>query len=249
VRRRPVVPRRALIPLAAAGLLVLSACTKGRERADSSAPAARPGARSALVGATPAPAPQLPGALAKPVADYTPDEFYTFVHALAFGGGADRTRKCKGNPACATKGGKVTSARVDAVDGQDSLVIGTLPANGVVAVRARNTGELPEARYGLLPGAYEYYVIVTRTTDTTASWSLAQLGITPGARTLAQVGSGTFHPCNHPFTKGKYRANFYTCADSHMASDSTTMRMGLQLDDAISDPIWMKCSYDCCIVT
>jgi hypothetical protein len=36
--------------------------------------------------------------------------------------------------------------RVDAVDGQDSISVATVPTNGVVAVRALNRGTLVEDR-------------------------------------------------------------------------------------------------------
>jgi len=246
VRRRSVVGRRACTLASLASLCSLAACARGKERADSTSVAAAtpaPGARSALLGAVQSQGPQLPGTLAKPVGQYTPDEFYAFVHALTFGGGDDKPRKCKGNPACQAAGGKVTSARVDAVDGLDSLSAARVPPNGIVVVAAKNTGAYEEERYNLLPGPYEYYLVITPVSADSSHWSLRQLG-TSGTRTLSEVASGTVQPCHHPWSKGKYRANFYTCRDSHM--DDSTMKMGLVLQDAISDPIWMRCADGCC---
>jgi hypothetical protein len=245
VRRRLVVDRRAFVLATVASLVAASACAKGREQADTSAAAsATAGQRAALAAPS---GPQLPGALAKPIGQYTPDEFYTFVHGLTFGGGADKPRKCKGNPGCQPKGGKLTSARVDAVDGQDSLSAPKIPPNGVVVVMAKNTGAYQEDRYGMLPGAYEYYLVVSPAGTDSSHWSLQQVSTAPGGRTLSEVASGTVQPCNHPFRKGKYRANFYTCRDSHMSDSS--MKMGLMMQDAIADPIWMSCALGCCTFT
>lgn len=250
MRRRPAVARHAFVLLSACSLL--AACTKGKERADSAAAtgarAPAPGAPAPLVGsAAPGGIPALPGALTKPMAQYSAEEFHTLVSALAFGGGIDKPRKCKGNAACDAAGGLRTSARVDAVDGQDSLDVHALPANGVVAVRARNTGAYQEARYGMKPGPFEYYLVVLPGTGGNGTWTMQQLGTAPGSRTLTQVGSGTFMPCNHPFQKRKNRANFYTCNDAHMANDST-MKMPLMMQDGSTDPVWMVCAQGCCTV-
>ena len=244
MRRRSVVGRRAFALVMLASLCSLTACARGKEHADSSAAAGpKPGARATLVGAARPGGTQLPGTLAKPIAQYTPDEFYTFVHALAFGGGDDKPRKCRGNPGCQAKGGKLTSARVDAVDGLDSLSAAQVPPNGIVVVMAKNTGAYEEERYNMLPGAYEYYLVVTPASADSSHWSLRQLG-TASPRTLSEVASGTVQPCNHKWAKGKYRANFYTCRDSHMGD--STMKMGLMMQDAIGDPIWMRCAEGCC---
>jgi hypothetical protein len=206
----------------------VAACARGKEKGDSTGGAA-----------------SLPGALAKPIEQYTPDEFYGFVHALAFGGGADRPRKCKKTPGCESKGGKQTTAHVDAVDGQDSITVSALPANGLVAVKAKNTGKYEEDRYSMLPGDFEYYLIVRPAGADSARWSMQQLSTAPGGRSLTQVASGTFVPCGHPFRKRTNRANFYTCAGSKLANDST-MRMGLMREDALMDPIWVTCGAGCC---
>ena len=64
----------------------------------------------------------LPGALTKPIDQYTGDEFYQFVQRLRWGGGAERERQCKGNPGCSGENpARLTRVRVDAVDGQDSI--------------------------------------------------------------------------------------------------------------------------------
>jgi len=138
--------RLALVALLAGS--ALTACSS-KERAPDTAGAAP------AAGGAPAPAPansvaaaaptvaSLPGALTKPIDQYTGDEFYDFVQKLKWGGGAEKARKCKGNPGCGgTNPSQTTRVRVDAVDGQDSIPVTTLPANGVVAVRAGNKGTL-----------------------------------------------------------------------------------------------------------
>jgi hypothetical protein len=246
VRRRHAVARRVFALAAMASLLTATACARGKESGDSVPADSTAAASRALVG-TGAPAqPSLPGALEKPLAQYTADEFFAFTHGLAFGGGIDKPRKCKASTGCEVRGGKLTSARVDAVDGQDSLSATVVPPNGVVAVRARNTGAYEEARYGLRAGAeYEYYVVVLPDTGGTARWSMQQLVTTAGARALTEVGQGTFRACPH-VSKGSYRANFHTCEDAHLADSVVKMRLLLQ--EAISDPIWVKCGSGCCEV-
>lgn len=246
MRRRHHVPSRAFALAALASMLGIAACARGKEASDS----ARAPGETASAEPSPAPPPAgapLPGELAKPLAQYSPDEFLTFVHALGYGGGVDKPRKCKGAAGCDVKGGRLTSARVDAVDGQDAPSSGTVPVNGVVAVRARNTGAYPEARYGMLPNAaYEYYVVVLPGAAGTARWSMQQLVTTPGARTRTEVGTGEFFACPHT-SKGSYRANFFSCSDAHLSAD-TVVRMPLLFQDPASDPIWIRCIAGCCTV-
>lgn len=257
--RRFAVARRVFVFAVVASLPGLAACSRGKEPRDSTHAAAgqAPGAGQSAGAAAPTPQPlgraaapdpaQLPGMLPKPLASYSADEFFAFTHALGYGGGIDKPRRCKAATGCEVRGGKLTSARVDAVNGQDALSASVVPQNGVVAVRARNTGAYEEARYGMLPGAaYEYYVVVLPDTGGKARWSLQQLVTTAGARTLTEVGRGTFIACAHA-SKGSYRANFHTCEDAHRSSDST-MRMGLLLQEVASDPIWVKCNTGCCEV-
>jgi hypothetical protein len=249
VRRRIAVARRAFAPVLLCGLAAL-ACAKGKERSDSAAAvAARP---AALLGASPssfAPA-NLPGMLAQPLDSLSGEELYLFTRTLTFGGGADRERRCKGSPDCQSASPIKTTVRVDAVDGQDSLSAISLPANGVVAVKAINKGLHADEMYGMRPGmATEYFLVVLPGTDSTGRWRLEELDTTPGARRHAQVASGTLKPCWHGFVQGKVnRANFYTCYDSHMSADSVT-RSGLALQPGSDAPLWMDCAQGCCVAT
>ena len=245
--------RLALVALLAGS--ALTACSS-KERAPDTAGAAP------AAGGAPAPAPansvaaaaptvaSLPGALTKPIDQYTGDEFYDFVQKLKWGGGAEKARKCKGNPGCGgTNPSQTTRVRVDAVDGQDSIPVTTLPANGVVAVRAGNKGTLDEERYGFKADKkYEYYAIVLPGTGTNGSWRIEELDTTPGARKHTSFGTGTFEGCNHPFRPGRVnRANFYTCADSPASTDSV-QRSNLRMAAAPTDPIWIDCLAGCCII-
>jgi hypothetical protein len=215
-----------------------------RAAADSTAPAPSTAPDTLAV----ASAAGLPGQLTKPIDQYTGDEFFEFVQRLQWGGGAERERKCKGNPGCdGTNPTRRTPVRVDAVNGQDSLSATNVPANGVVAVRAVNRGTLDEDRYGFKPNRrLEYYLIVLPGTGGNGRWQFEELDTTPGARRHSSIGTGTFRPCNHPFRPGRVnRANFYTCADSHM-SDSV-QRSNLMLFDPPTDPVWVECTGGCCI--
>ncbi|MEO6525421.1 MAG: hypothetical protein ABIP93_02220 [Gemmatimonadaceae bacterium] len=253
MRRLPVVPRaaRASLVMLFAGA-ALSACTSkerapdsARAGADSNAVTPPPPPAKAIVGGASA---ALPGALTKPIDQYSGDELYDLVKRLKWGGGADRDRKCKGDPACNGAVPKRTLVRVDAVDGQDSISAVSLPANGVVTVRAINKGTATEDRYGFkAEKKLEYYLIVLPGNATRGAWQLEELDTTPGARRHTRVGSGTFTPCNHPFQPGRVnRANFYTCADSHMSDSVQRSGLVLRAPPPI-DPMWVECAQGCCM--
>jgi hypothetical protein len=210
----------------------LGACTS-KERAPDSA-------RSAA----------LPGQLTKPIDQYTGDEFFDFVQQLRWGGGAERERRCKGDPACNdSTSTKRTVVRVDAVDGQDSIVTTAVPANGVVAVRAQNRGALDEDRYGFKANRkFEYYLIILPGSGPNARWQFEELDTTPGARRHTSFGTGTFKPCGHPFRRGRViRANFYTCEDSRMTDSVQRSNLLLFAFPKDKDPVWTECAGGCCI--
>lgn len=222
----------------------LAACTS-KERAPDSARAATDS--SAAAAPSPPRAP-LPGQLTKPIDQYTGDEFYTFVQGLQWGGGAERDRKCKGNPQCdGTNPSQHTVVRVDAVNGQDSISATTVPANGVVAARALNRGALDEERYGFKANRrLEYYMIVLPGNGGNGRWQFEELDTTPGARRHTSIGTGTFKPCNHPYRPGRVnRANFYTCANSPVVD--SVQKSNLMLFDPPTDPVWIDCAAGCCI--
>jgi hypothetical protein len=253
VRRYSVIPvvRLGLATLLAASSL--TACSSKERapdtaRADSTGAGATPPAPANSVATTTPNTAALPGALTKPIEQYTGDEFYNFVQNLRWGGGVEEKRKCKGNAGCeGTNPSRQTSVRVDAVDGQDSITATNVPANGVVSVRASNRGSLVEDRYGFKPERnLEYYMIVLPGTGGNGRWQFEEVDTTPGARRHISVGTGTFKPCNHPFRRGRAnRANFYTCADSP-AGDSV-QRSNLMMFARFHDPIWIDCAAGCCI--
>ena len=114
--------RRARRRFGAHCMLLQGARTPTLHAPDSTAAGATPPAPANSVAATTPTAAALPGALTKPIDQYTGDEFYDFVQKLKWGGGVEKARKCKGDPGCSgTKPSKETKVRVDAVDGQDSI--------------------------------------------------------------------------------------------------------------------------------
>jgi hypothetical protein len=228
VSRRPAVARRAIMCIAVLSLAAAAACAKSN---------------------TPPPH-TLPGALAKPLDSLSGEELYAFTRSLAFGGGADQDRKCKGASECNGISPRRTKVHVDAVNGQDSLSAIAVPRNGVIAIKALNVGANIEDLYGMKPGAgIEYFLVVLPgATDSTGRWRLEELDTTPGARRHSQVATGTLLPCWHSFVPGRAnRANFYTCNDEHMAKDRVT-RSGLALA-AQDAPMWMDCAQGCCLAT
>jgi len=253
-RTLPIVKRYSVtaILVAFAAGAVLTACsskerTPDTARAGSSAAGTAPAAPSNSGAAAAPTTASLPGALTKPIDQYTGDEFYDLVQRLKWGGGADRERVCKGDPGCGgDKPSKHTNVRVDAVDDQDSISVNSVPANGVVAVRALNRGSLTEDLYGFKPDKkLEYYMIVLPGTNGNGRWQFEELDTTPGARRHASIGTGEFKPCNHPFRKGRVnRANFYTCAESP-TSDSV-QKSNLMFAPP-KPPVWTACAEGCCI--
>jgi hypothetical protein len=253
VRRYSVTPSSRLgIAVLIAGAALVGCTSKERPR-DTSRAGSTTGAAPAPVNTLATQPPStanLPGALTKPIDQYTGDEFFDFVQRLRWGGGVERDRKCKGNAGCdGTNPSRHTLVRVDAVDGQDSISATTVPTNGVIAVRAINRGNLAEDRYGFKPQRnLEYYMIVLPGTGGNGSWRFEELDTTPGARRHTSVGTGTFKPCNHPYRPGRVnRANFFTCANSPNGTDSV-QKSNLMMFDPLTDPIWIDCAAGCCIV-
>lgn len=230
--------------IAAVALLAM-ACAKGERQqaaSDSTAGATSAAQRSAkMVGQIPAK--PLPGALTKPIEQYTGAELYALVSRLTFTGGAERARRCKNSAGCGgTKPTKTTRVRVDAVAGEDSL--GTnLPQYGVIAARASNRGGAADAMYGMRPGArYEYYLIVLPgPAGGSPTWQLQQLEVVGKGRAHSKLMVGKFVGCNHPFVPGA-RADFKTCAQIPVRPASFGMPM--QGDEGF---LWISCIWGCCV--
>jgi len=187
----------------------------------------------------------LPGALTKPLDQYSGDELFALTRQLQFTGGNERARRCRGDAAC--RGPRPTAStriRVDAVGGEDSLSAATLPANGVVALRAINHGQRADTMYNTRPGAaYENYLIVIPVAGTaTANWRIEELTTTAGARAHRTIATGTFRGCNHPFVRGP-KADFKTCAQ---AVNVTPASFGARLQGGGESPIWLGCAEGCC---
>jgi hypothetical protein len=210
------------------------------DRSDTAA--AQPPAANSL--ATPAGAPQ-PGALPKPIDQMSGDELYTFTHGLTFAGGQERQRRCRGDAACrGPQPARSTRIRVDAVSGEDSLSTGAgLPANGAIAVRGLNRGQVADSMYGMRPGSnYEYYLIVLAAAQGGgATWRLEELTTTAGSRSHRSAMTGVFKGCNHPYVRGA-RADFKTCAEAAPVRQVSFSAM----QGRDESPIWVGCEVGCC---
>ena len=188
---------------------------------------------------TATPPPAQPGDLTKPLAQYTGDELYALVNGLQFGNGHDRQRNCRG-PQCA--GGQKVNVTIDAVLQEDSLSTGDISQFGVIAARAVNHGNAPEAKYGMLGGPRAYYLVVLPDT----SWVLEEMDTNAGHahRTLT---TGRFRGCGHPFVPGA-RADFKTCAQPSAGASATTHSpfSFASFPQDPDPPIWIGCASGCC---
>jgi hypothetical protein len=221
-------------------VLLAAACSK----------ADRPKAPESVAGAPPAPttaaaAAPLPGALTKPLDQYSGDELYALTRQLQYTGGNERQRRCRGAPACGgPRPTASTRIRIDAVGGEDSLSGGALPPNGVIAARALNRGQRADTMYNTQPGAaHENYLIVIPVAGSaSANWRLEELTTTQGARSHRTIASGTFRGCNHPFVRGP-KADFKTCAE---AANVRPASFGSRMQGDGEAPIWIGCAEGCC---
>jgi len=225
--------------------ITIAGCGGSKEgRSDTGAAAAPRPTAAAPLAATGA-IPQ-PGALPKPIDQMTGDELYNFTHGLTFTGGQERQRRCRGEPACrGPNPTRFTRIRIDAVGGEDSLTTGPgLSANGTVAVRGLNRGQLADSMYGMRPGQpYEFYLIVLPDPQGgNATWRLEELTTTPGSRSHRSINTGAFKGCNHPFVRGA-RADFKTCAQAAPVRQAS---FGAFLQTDSDPPIWLACAFGCC---
>lgn len=226
-------------------LALLSACGQRDKAADS--PAASTATATTLIGAASADSLRVPGTLDKPLSDYTADEFRAVAESLTFGGGAEQRRTCKKTVGCEVKGGKLTAARVDAANGLDSLRVARLTTSGVIAARARVTGDYVEARYGMRPGAFVYYVVLYPDSGGAVRWRLAEVATNAGGQRVVPIDSGTYRPCPPTTSRQtRYRANFWSCEAAH--TNDSTMTMGLTQHGVLDDPMWLTCPMGCCTV-
>ena len=242
---KPLAVRSACALVIALTVIAIAGCGGSKQdRSDTGAAAARRATAAAPLAATAA-IPQ-PGALPKPVDQMTGDELYNFTHGLTFTGGQERQRRCRGEAAC---GGpnptRFTRIRIDAVGGEDSLTTGAgLSANGTVAVRGLNRGQLADSMYHMQPGQrYEFYLIVLPGPQGGgATWRLEELTTTAGSRSHRSIRTGAFKGCNHPFVRGA-RADFRTCAQAAPVRQAS---FGGLLQTEIDPPIWISCAAGCC---
>jgi hypothetical protein len=189
----------------------------------------------------------LPGTLDKPIDQYSGAELRDLAQTLHWTGGHERQRLCAGDSSCdTTPPGKTTLVKIDAVAGQDSLVIRRLPEDGVIAAQLTNRGALEERRYHMKPGGrYTYYLIVYGG-DSTGTWRLEELDHAGTGYSHREIARGTFSGCGHPFVRGA-QADFKSCATAHPSGELHLMMQGG--DPTLSDPIWITCASGCCIAS
>jgi hypothetical protein len=217
------------------------ACGKGEGKAGKSESAA------ALPASAAAP---LPGALTKPIDQYTGDELYALTRQLQYGGGGAHGRRCRGRASCRGPNARDTTViQVDGVAGDDSLNARNLPANGAIAVRALNQGQFADSLYNMQPGAaHENYLIVTRVPNSaTMSWRLEELTTTAVARAHRMIANGTIRECTgpgHQFQPGP-RADFKTCEQAAQVRPAA-LGGGMMLQGDVGPPIWFGCFAGCC---
>lgn len=219
-------------------VLITMACARGdRAAVDSS------GGTAGLVSQSVAAAPARGADLAKPVDQYTGEEFYSHVRGLTYVGGIERERGCRG--CTGARAAVRTRVRVDGVDGVDSIGAANVPAFGVVVARGQNRGGDPESRYGMRPGErFEYYLIVMPGTGGGApTWRIEELEITGNRYARRQLAVGRIVECNHPFERGA-RSDFRSCASSSAANPAM---FGSLQAGAGDDPWWYGCALGCCV--
>lgn len=242
---KPLTVHSACALAIALGAIAIAGCGGSKQdRSDTGAaavPRATAAAPLAATGATPQ-----PGTLPKPVDQMTGDELYAFTHGLTFTGGQERQRRCRGEAACrGPNPTRFTRIRIDAVGGEDSLTTGPgLSANGTVAARGLNRGQLADSMYDMRPGQpYEFYLIVLpEAQGGNATWRLEELTTTPGSRSHRSIMTGAFKGCNHPFVRGA-RADFKTCAQAAPVRQAS---FGALPQTEIDPPIWIGCALGCC---
>lgn len=185
-----------------------------------------------------------PGALTKPIDDYSADELYALTRGLHFAGSHERQRRCRNAPGCeGATSSRRTLVQVSAVATQDSIGAGTVPPFGVVYVRAINRGDAVEARYGMRPGStLRYYAIVTRDSTGGLRWRLEELE-TAVPRRHVQVAAGHIQSCGHAWRAGA-RADFRSCAQGDLAD--TVVTLPLMMRQTVDDPLWTMCEMGCC---
>jgi hypothetical protein len=185
-----------------------------------------------------------PGALTKPIDDYSGDELHELTRGLHFAGSHERQRACRNAPGCdGAAPTRRTLVQLSAVATQDSVSAGDVPRFGVVYVRAINRGDAEEARYHMRPGGtLRYYAIVQRDSANGLRWRLEELETAPPRR-HRQVAAGRVQGCNHAWRPGA-RADFRSCAQGDLSD--TVVTLPVVMRQALDDPIWTMCDLSCC---
>lgn len=224
--------------VAAAAVILLAACTKSDSRGTDTAALNAVGGAPAAQQRTPG-----PGELTKPLADYTGEELYQLTEALQYAGASERPRRCRGQGCGGANPARNTRLRVEGVGGEDSVDVANVPQFGVIVSRGRNLGGLPDAMYGMLPGArYSYFLVALPPSAATGSarWQIEQLDAQGNNRTHAPLATGVLRGCDHPFQRGP-GADFRTCADTSVFRPAS-----LRFQGDTEAPWWFLCEEGCC---
>lgn len=223
---------------AAVALLALAACGRNDSRsADSAARlnvAQGPGGAARTAG---------PGELTKPLADYTGEEFHQLTQTLQYAGASERTRRCRGQGCETGNPPNTTLVRVEGIVGEDSVDLANVPQFGVIVSRGRNVGGLPDAMYGMRPGApFSYFLVILppAAAGGAARWQIEQLDVQGSNRSHSPLTTGFARGCNHPFRRGP-GSDFRTCADT-----SVFRPAALRLQAGGEAPWWFNCDDGCC---
>lgn len=225
--------------LVAAAMVMLVACGKPDSRTTDSAAVLN------AVGSTPAAQQRVagPGELTKALADYTGEEFYQLTQSLQYAGASERTRRCRGQGCDAGNPPRTTRVRVEGIVGEDSVDVASVPRFGVVVSRGRNLGGMPDAMYGMRPGArFSYFLIILppQAAGGAARWQIEQLDVQGNNRSHSTLATGFARGCDHPFRRGP-GADFRTCADTTVFRPASLRAQG-----GGEAPWWFLCEDGCC---
>ena len=225
--------------IAATAIVLLAACSKPESRATDSA--ARLNAAGSLASQQRTPG---PGELTKALGDYTGEEFYQLTQSLQYGGASERTRRCRGQGCDGANPANTTRLRVEGIVGEDSVDVASVPPFGVIVARGRNLGGLPDAMYGMRPGApFSYFLVILPPTAPggAARWQIEQLDVQGTNRSHSALTTGFARGCNHPFRRGP-GSDFRTCADTSVFRPASLRFQG----PGGEAPWWFLCEDGCC---
>ena len=191
--------------------------------------------------ATAPPPTPLPGALDKPITDYTSVELRQFVAGLNPVPGPSQERCSVAPPGCDPK----TRAQITVYDGQQG--VGPANANGnnygTIVMKMTNTGPASaptEFMFGLEAGNFEYYMVAKKKSSD-MSWELYRVPTDDPNAEPTLTKSGDFAACPGHTQRPSAKGEFSTCDKAPHTNNTPGALRGGE-----SDPAWMTCSAGCC---